>query len=135
MHSNEYRKPEDSLDTYAHSWTSFDFSGGPVDGEVKITKPGDGLTMPLNSCAVFPSTLNIACRVTGDNTMGFRLQKPAKFAVVPNHLLALEKLAKMERKQTFEGYRNPSSYLRGRPRRTHLRRPRREPWSSSRREL
>lgn len=107
LHSNEYRKPENSLDTYAHSWTSFDFSGGPVDVEVKITKPGDGLTMPLKSCAVLPSSLKIACRVTGDNTMGFRLEKPAKFAVVPNHLLALEKLAKVERKQTFEGYRNP----------------------------
>lgn len=107
LHSNEYKRPEDNRDTYAHSWTSFDFAGGPVEVEVKIKRPFDGLTLPLRSCGIFPSTLGIRCQVVGSDTIRFTLTKPAKIAVVPNHLQALEKLKNVEAKQVFEGYRNP----------------------------
>ena len=42
LHSNEYKRPEDNRDTYAHSWTHFDFAGGPVEVEVKIRRPSTG---------------------------------------------------------------------------------------------
>ena len=34
LHSSEFKRPEDNKDTYAHSWTSFDFTGGPVQVEI-----------------------------------------------------------------------------------------------------
>ena len=92
LHSNEYKRPETNKDTYAHSWTHFDFAGGPVEVEVKIRKPLDGLTLPLRSCGIFPSTLGIKSKVVAGDTIRFTLDKPAKIAVVPNHLQALEKL-------------------------------------------
>lgn len=107
LHSNEYKRPEENRDTFAHSWTHFDFSGGPVEVEVKIRKAFDGLTLPLKSCGIFPSTLGIKCQVVAGDTVRFTLDKPAKFAVVPNHLQAQERLKAVETKQAFEGYRNP----------------------------
>jgi hypothetical protein len=107
LHSKEYISPENDRDTFAHSWTYFDFAGGPVDVEVKVLKPFYGLTLPLKSCGVFPSSLAIESHIIGENIIRFSLAKPAKIAVVPNHLEALEKLKNVELKQTFEGYRNP----------------------------
>lgn len=107
VHSNEYKRPEENKDTYAHSWTSFDFAGGPVEVEVRIKRPLHGLTLPLRSCAILPSTYGIKGQVTGDNTIRFTLSKPAKIAIVPNPVQALEKLKSVEAKQAFEGYRNP----------------------------
>lgn len=107
LHSNEYKRPEENPDTYAHSWTSFDFAGGPVEVEVRIKRPLDGLTLPLRSCGIFPTTLGIKGQVVGDNTIRFTLLKPAKIAVVPNPVQALEKLKAAESKRAFEGYRNP----------------------------
>lgn len=107
LHSNEYKRPEENRDTYAHSWAHFDFSGGPVEIEVKIRKAFDGLTLPLKSCGIFPSTLGIKCQVVSGDTIRFAMDKPAKIAVVPNHLQALEKLKGADPKQAFEGYRNP----------------------------
>jgi len=107
LHSNEYRRPQDSRDTYAHSWTSFDFADGPVEVEIKVRPGIDGLTLPLRSCAVLPSSLGIVCRVIGDDTVRFILEHPAKFSVVPNQREAVEKLATTEPKQALEGYRNP----------------------------
>ncbi|HPA17370.1 MAG TPA: hypothetical protein PLU30_06455 [Verrucomicrobiae bacterium] len=106
-HSNEYKRPEDNRDTYAHSWTHFDFSGGPVEVEVKVKRPLDGLGLPLKSCGIFPSGLGINCRLAGSDTIRFTLAKPAKIAIVPNHLQALERLKAADPKQAFEGYRNP----------------------------
>jgi hypothetical protein len=107
LHSNEYKQPKDNKDTFAHSWTHFDFSGGPVEVEVKIRKGFDGLTLPLKSCGIFPSTLGITTRVIKGDTICFTLEKPAKIAIVPNHLQAMERLKTAEAKQAFEGYRNP----------------------------
>ena len=107
LHSNEYKRPETNKDTYAHSWTHFDFAGGPVEVEVKIRKPLDGLTLPLRSGGIFPSTLGIGCQIVAGDTIRFTLDKPAKIAVVSNHLQALEKLKDAEPKQALEGYRNP----------------------------
>ena len=75
LHSNEYKRPEDNRDTYAHSWTHFDFAGGPVEVEVHIKRPIDGLTLPLRSCGIFPSTLGITCQVVGDSTIRFTLDQ------------------------------------------------------------
>jgi len=107
LHSNEYKRPEENRDTYAHSWTSFDFAGGPVQVEVRIKRPISGITLPLRSCGVFPSTLGIKAQVVGGNMIRFALDKPAKVALVPNHLMALEKLRGEGAKQAWEGYRNP----------------------------
>ena len=107
LHSNEYKRPEDNRDTYAHSWTHFDFAGGPVEVEVKIRRPLDGLTLPLKSCGIFPSTLGIQGEIVASDTIRFTLDRPAKIAVVPNHREALEKLKTADPKQAFEGYRNP----------------------------
>jgi hypothetical protein len=107
LHSNEYKRPEDNRDTYAHSWTSFDFAGGPVEVEVRIKRPLDGLTLPLRSCGILPSTLGIKGHVVGGNAICFTLHQPAKLAVVLNPNQALEKLQAAEAKQAFEGYRNP----------------------------
>lgn len=107
LHSNEYTRPEEDRDTYAHSWAHFDFSGGPVEVEVKVKRPLDGLTLPLKSCGIFPSGLGIRGQLTGGDTMRFTLSKPAKIAIVPNHLQALERLKAADPKQAFEGYRNP----------------------------
>lgn len=107
LHSNEFKRPEDNRDTYAHSWTHFDFAEGPVEVEVKIRRPLNGVSLPLQSCAVLPSTLRIEPRVVGGDTIRFTLDRPAKFAVVPNYQEAFTKLQKAEPKQAFEGYRNP----------------------------
>lgn len=107
LHSSEYKRPEDNRDTYAHSWTSFDFAGGPVEVEVRIKRPLDGLTLPLRSCGIFPASLGIKGQVVGDRTIRFTLTKPAKLAVVPNPVQALEKLKAAESKHACEGYRNP----------------------------
>jgi hypothetical protein len=107
LHSNNYVPPANNRDTYAHSWTNFDFSGGPIEVEITVRPGMDGLTLPLRSCDVLPSTLGITCRIVGENTVRFILERPAKFAVVPNQREALKKLATTEQKQAFEGYRNP----------------------------
>ncbi len=107
LHSNEFKRPAENKDTYAHSWTSFDFAGGPVEVEVRIKRPLDGLTLPLKSCGIFPSTLGIKGQVTSGNTIHFQLTKPVKVAVVANPVQALEQLNAAESKQAFEGYRNP----------------------------
>ena len=107
LHSNEYKRPEDNRDTYAHSWTSFDFAGGPVEVEVRLKRPLPGLTLPVQSCGIFPSTLGIQGQVGRANTIRFTLREPAKFAVVLNPLQALQQLTIAEAKQAFEGYRNP----------------------------
>lgn len=107
LHSSEYKRPEDNKDTYAHSWTSFDFAGGPVGVEVRVMRPLDGLTLPLRSCGILPSALGIKAQVVGGDTIRFILDKPAKLAVVLNPADALEKLKAAESKQAVEGYRNP----------------------------
>lgn len=107
LHSNEYRRPEDNPDTYAHSWACFDFAGGPVEVCVKIKRPPEGLSLPLRSCAILPSALGIPCEVVPPDMIRFTMARPAKIAVVPNHLQALEKLRGSSDRQAFEGYRNP----------------------------
>jgi hypothetical protein len=107
LNSSEYTPPESNLDTFAHSWACFDFANGPVEVEVKILRPIIGLTLPLKSCEVYPSSLGIKCRVMEDNIIRFTLREPAKIAVVPNSQLAVEKLAECEPKRALEGYRNP----------------------------
>lgn len=107
LHSNEFKRPEDNRDTYAHSWTHFDSVGDPVDVVVKIRRPLDGLTLPLKSCGIFPSTLGIRGEVVAGDSIRFTLDRPAKIAIVPNHREALEKLKTADPKQAFEGYRNP----------------------------
>jgi hypothetical protein len=107
LQSGEYISPENNKDTYAHSWAYFDFSGGPVEVEIKILRPIEGITLPLKSCAVFPSTLGIDCEIAGDDVIRFTIDKPAKIAIVPNHHEALMKLQGLASKQAFEGYRNP----------------------------
>ena len=107
LHSVEPPAPEKNRDTYAHSWAHFDFDGGPVEIEVKIKRAFPGLTLPLESCAVLPSSLAITAQVVGRNTVRFTLPHPAKLALVPNHTRALSELAKIETKQALEGYRNP----------------------------
>jgi hypothetical protein len=107
VQSSEYISPENNLDTYAHSWAYFDFSDGPVEVEVKVLWPFLGLTLPLESCEVYPSSLGIKCTVEKGNIMRFALHKPAKIAIVPNSKLALKKLEELEPKRALEGYRNP----------------------------
>ncbi len=107
LHSNEYRPPSENRDTYAHSWTSFDFSGGPVEVEVRIRRPLDGLTLPLRSCRILPSSLGITAQVVGPDVIRFTLERPAKVAIVPNAQQAIEELEHAQTRQAFEGYRNP----------------------------
>jgi hypothetical protein len=107
VNSVEYVAPENNKDTYAHSWTSFDFSRGPVEVEVKILRPINGLTLPLKSCGIYPTVLGIDCQVIADNIVRFTIDKPAKFALIPNHIEAHEKLEKSEVMEVYEGYRNP----------------------------
>lgn len=107
VQSSEYLPPEKNPDTYAHSWSCFDFTNGPVEVEVKILRQFHGLTLPLESCEVYPSTLGIKCMVEDGNTIRFMLDKPAKIAIVPNSKLAVKKLAEVDPKRAFEGYQNP----------------------------
>jgi hypothetical protein len=107
LHSNNFVNPATSKDTYAHSWSSFDFSDGPVDVEVKIINAFEGLTLPLKDCRIFPSHLGIACKVIGDNVIKFTLNKPSKIAIVANWQEAIVNLDKTQGKQAFEGYLNP----------------------------
>ncbi|MBI5692610.1 MAG: hypothetical protein HZC55_21225 [Verrucomicrobia bacterium] len=107
LHSTEPKAPERNRDTYAHSWTQFDFSGGPVEVTVKIRRPLPGITLPLRSAAVLPSIHGIQARIEGGDTIRFTLARPAKIAVVPNAREALGQLAQQEEKQALEGYRNP----------------------------
>jgi hypothetical protein len=107
INSIEYILPENNKDTYAHSWTCFDFSQGPVEVEMKILRPINGLTLPLKSCGIYPSALGIDCQIIAGDTVRFTLEKPAKIAVVPNHIQAHEKLENIAGKEVFEGYRNP----------------------------
>ncbi|MDQ1296711.1 MAG: hypothetical protein QG611_690, partial [Bacteroidota bacterium] len=67
LNSNPYRRPEEFTDTFAHSWTYFDFAGGPVDVEVKILKAFNGLTLPLKSCGIFPTAFGIDCQIIGND--------------------------------------------------------------------
>lgn len=107
LHSIEQKQPEKNRDTYAHSWTQFDFEGAPVEVAVKIKRPLPGIALPLRSAAVLPSALGIQARVEGGDTIRFTLARPAKVAVVPNQREALAELTKLETKQALEGYRNP----------------------------
>jgi len=107
VQSSEYVVPEKNMDTYAHSWAYFDMSDGQVEVEVKILRPFQGLTLPLQSCEVYPSALGIKCQIEEGNIIRFVLDKPAKIAIVPNSLLAIEKLDALEPKRALEGYRNP----------------------------
>jgi hypothetical protein len=107
LQSDEYKLPEESTDTFAHSWTNFDFSNGPVEVEVKLLRPFNGLTLPMKSCEVYPSSLGIKCELKDENIISFVLDKPAKIAIVANSQLAIEKLGEMPSKQALEGYRNP----------------------------
>jgi hypothetical protein len=106
VHSSDYETPESNMDTYAHSWAYFDFSNGPIEVEVKIIRPVYGITLPLQSCEVYPSSLGIECQVE-NNIIRFKMDKPAKIAVVPNSVLAIKKLEGMDIKRTLEGYQNP----------------------------
>lgn len=107
LHSNEYRRPEENKDTYAHSWTHFDFSGGPVEVQVRFKRAFAGLTLPLRDCAILPRALGLRCEIVSGDTIRFTLSQPAKIAIVANRQLALDKLQDAEPKQAFEGYRNP----------------------------
>ncbi len=107
VHSIEFKEQEKNKDTYAHSWAQFDFDGGPVEVEVKVKRAFAGLTLPLESCGVLPSTLGISATVTSGDTIRFTLSRPAKLALVPNERRAKAKLAALENKQTWEGYGNP----------------------------
>lgn len=106
-HSREEKTLQKNLDTYAHSWGNFDFSGVPVEVEVKILRSSDDLVLPLKSCRVFPSVYGISCSIISDDTIRFTMDKPAKIAIVPNWEQAMKKLEKAERKCAFDGYRNP----------------------------
>lgn len=107
LYSQEPKPPEQNPDTYAHSWSQFDFSGGPVEVEVRVLRQLQGVTLPLRSAAVLPSALGIEAAVTGGDTIRFTLTRPAKIALVPNAREAALELAKSERKRVLEGYRNP----------------------------
>jgi hypothetical protein len=107
MHSNEFIPSEKNKDTYAHSWACFDVAGGPVEVEIKILQPVSGITFPLQSCGVFPSSLGIECEIIAVDTVRFTMEKSAKIAVVPNYRQALEQLEELNPKEALEGYRNP----------------------------
>lgn len=107
LHSSEAKRPEDNRDTHAVSWTQFDFAGGPVEVEVKLVTPPQGVSLPLKSCAVLPTDLGLVGRVVGPDTVRVTVTKPVKFALVPNRDEALAKLAAGEPKQALEGFRHP----------------------------
>lgn len=107
LHANQYIDPKLSRDTYAHSWTYFDFQGGPVEVTLKINKGVEGLDLPLKSCGIFPQHLGIKCEIVSVDTITFVLYKPAKIAIVPNHLQAVEKMKQSGKAGVHDGYRNP----------------------------
>ena len=107
LHANQYIDPSLNKDTYAHSWAYFDFSGGPVEVTVKISKGVVGLDLPLKSCGIFPQHLGIKCRIISEDTISFVLDKPAKIAIVPNYLQAIEKISQSGKPGVHDGYRNP----------------------------
>lgn len=107
LHANQYVDPKLSKDTYAHSWSHFDFEGGPVEVEIKISSNVEGITLPLTSCGIFPSYLGIVCNIVSNDTVRFTLDKPVKIAIVPNYLEARERITNGKAVQAFAGYRNP----------------------------
>lgn len=107
LHANEYIEPSANNDTYAHSWTNFDFEGDSVEVEITVSSGVEGITLPLTSCAVFPSSLGIKCKIVDGNKIQFTLRNPAKIAVVPNYQEALNKIANGSAAQAYAGYRNP----------------------------
>lgn len=107
LHAYQSVQPQKNKDTYAHSWAYFDFEGGPIEVEIKISKNVEGLNLPLKSCGIFPSNLGIKCKIIGGDIVRFTLDKPVKIAIVPNYLQALEKMKKGDSMQAFDGYRNP----------------------------
>jgi hypothetical protein len=107
LHSTEFRDPEANRDTYAHSWTQFDFAGAPVEVTVRLRRPVPGISLPLRSAAVLPSIHGIQARIENGDTIRFTLTKPAKVAVVPNAREAGEQLAASGDMRAVEGYRNP----------------------------
>jgi hypothetical protein len=107
LHANQYIDPKLNKDTYAHSWAYFDFSGAPVEVTVKINNGVEGLDLPLKSCGIFPQHLGIECRIIADDTISFIMDKPAKIAIVPNHIQALEKISLSGKPGVHDGYRNP----------------------------
>ncbi len=107
LHANQYIDPRLNKDTYAHSWAYFDFFGAPVEVTIKISKGVEGIDLPLKSCGIFPQHLGIKCRIVSDDTIRFILDKPAKVAIVPNHLQAVEKIIQSGKAGVHDGYRNP----------------------------
>lgn len=107
MHANEYIDPKLNKDTYAHSWSNFDFEGDSVEVEIIVSAGIEGITLPLTSCAVFPSSLGIKCKIADGNKIQFTLRNPAKIAVVPNYEEAQSKIANGSAAQAYAGYRNP----------------------------
>ncbi|MCC7491710.1 MAG: hypothetical protein IT204_05160 [Fimbriimonadaceae bacterium] len=106
IHSEEPPPAAANADCYAHSWTAFDFAGGPVEVEVRLLQPPDGLSLPLRSCAILPRSLGLTASVSG-STIRFTLPRPAKFAVVPNAAEAVAAIAGGAPPRALEGYRNP----------------------------
>ena len=85
LHLVDPRSQERNRGTYVHSWTHFDFYGGPVEVEVKIKRAFPDLTLPLKSCAVVPSGLGIAAQIVHRDAIRLALVRPAKIALFPNH--------------------------------------------------
>jgi hypothetical protein len=107
LHANQYIDPKLNKDTYAHSWAYFDFFGAPVEVTLTIRKGVEGLDLPLKSCGIYPQHLGIKCRIISDDTISFVLDRPAKIAIVPNHLQAVEKINQSGKTGVHDGYRNP----------------------------
>lgn len=67
----------------SHSTSIFSFSD-TVTVRVKINS-GAGISLPLNSAKVLPSSFNIPCVVKDGNIIEFKLDKPWKVAVIANY--------------------------------------------------
>jgi len=77
----------------AHSWAGISTDAYPITVRVKVLPAAEddhidgtpGITLPLMSAHVLPSSYEIPCWLEGTDTIAFTLDRPEKVMVVPNY--------------------------------------------------
>jgi hypothetical protein len=82
----------------AHSWAGISTRDYPIVVRVKVLPAAgntyfdgsDGISFPIESARVLPSSYDIPCRIEGSDTIVFTLDRPRKVMVIPNYEKAMK---------------------------------------------
>lgn len=68
----------------AHSWAGCSLDS-PIQVRVKVRNGAEGISLPLQSAKILPSSYDIPCSIEGGDTIVFTLNRPEKVAVIANY--------------------------------------------------